>query len=128
MGRLGELGLGLPLLRRPLPLPLLFLLLRLLPLLLPLMPLLLHLPPLQLLHRLGAWLQVGPLRLWLGRRGFVQVERLGEQGLGLLLLSVLQLRSPLLLSPLLLPLLPLLLHLLPPLLHLLHPPLPLLPL
>ena len=86
--------------------------------------LLLHLLPLQLLLRLGSWVQVGPLRLWLGRRGFLQLGWLGELGLGLPLLR-LSLLLPLPLPPLLrlLPLLPLFLRLLPllPLMWLLLP-------
>ena len=70
---------------------LLHLLLPLLPLLLPLLALLLHLLPLWLLLRLGSWVQVGPLRLWLGRRGFV---RLGRPELGLPLLPRLQVLPP----------------------------------
>ena len=62
-----------------------------LPLLLPLLALLLHLLPLQLLLRLGSWVQVGLLRLWLGRRGFVQLGRLE---LGLPLLPRLQVLPP----------------------------------
>ena len=116
LGWLGELGLGLSLLLQLLP-PLL-----LLPLLLPLLPLLLLLLPLQLLLRLGAWPQVGPPRLGLGRRGVVQLGRLGELGL------VLHLRPPLLLLPLPSPPLPPLLLLLPLLLHLLLLLLPLVPL
>ena len=107
LGRLGEVGLGLPRLSLSQLLPLL-LLRPLLSLLLPLLLLLLPLPlllflPLQLLLRLGLGLQVGHPRL--GLRGLVQMGRLG---LGLPLIPRLQLLPPLLVLPLLPPLLPLL--------------------